>query len=141
MWRAIRLSIANVKSGAQPESYYSGGDDYYNSKKEKAPSQWRGELARELELDGAVKPEDVNPLLNGILPDGQRIHHGGGKRLRGVDLTLNAPKSVSIQALAIGDGRLIDAHERAVTVALRHAEQLAVTRDGETTGKLLIASY
>ena len=135
------LSIANVKSGAQPESYYSGGDDYYNSKKEKAPSQWRGELARELELDGAVRPEDVNPLLNGILPDGQRIHHGGGKRLRGVDLTLNAPKSVSIQALAIGDGRLIDAHERAVTVALKHAEQLAVARDGETTGKLLIASY
>ena len=62
------LSIANVKSGAQPESYYSGGDDYYNSKKEKAPSQWRGELARELELEGAVRPEDVDPLLNGILP-------------------------------------------------------------------------
>lgn len=135
------LSIANVKSGAQPESYYSGGDDYYNSKKEKAPSQWRGELAQELELEGAVRPEDVNPLLNGILPDGQHIHHGGGKRLRGVDLTLNAPKSVSIQALAIGDGRLIEAHERAVTVALRHAEQSAVTRDGEVTGKLLIASY
>lgn len=135
------LSIANVKSGAQPESYYSGGDDYYNSKKEKAPSQWRGELAKELELDGAVRPKDVNPLLNGILPDGQHIHHGGGKRLRGVDLTLNAPKSVSIQALALGDGRLIEAHERAVTVALRHAEQSAVTRDGELTGRLLIASY
>ena len=135
------LSIANVKSGAQPESYYSGGDDYYNSKKEKAPSQWRGELARELELEGAVRSEDVNPLLNGILPDGQHIHHGGGKRRRGIDLTLNAPKSVSIQALAMGDGRLIDAHERAVTVAMRHAEALAATRDGEKTSKLLIASY
>ena len=135
------LSIANVKSGAQPESYYSGGDDYYNSKKEKAPSQWRGELAKELELEGAVSPDDVNPLLNGILPDGQHIHHGGGKRLRGVDHTLNAPKSVSIQALALGDVRLIEAHERAVTIALRHAEQFAITRDGETTGKLLIASY
>ena len=135
------LSIANIKSGAQPESYYSGGDDYYNSKKEKAPSQWRGELAGELGLDGEVRSADVNPLLNGMLPDGQHIHHGGGKRLRGVDLTLNAPKSVSIQALALGDGRLIEAHERAVSVALRHAEQFAITRDGETTGKLLIASY
>jgi hypothetical protein len=48
------LSIANVKSGAQPESYYAGGDDYYNSKKEKAPSRWRGELARELGLEGPV---------------------------------------------------------------------------------------
>ena len=51
------LSIANVKSGAQPESYYSGGDDYYNSKKEKAPSQWRGELAHELELEGTIGPD------------------------------------------------------------------------------------
>ena len=135
------LSIANVKSGAQPESYYSGGDDYYNSKKEKAPSQWRGELAGELGFDGEVRSADVNHLLNGVLPDGQHIHHGGGKRLRGVDLTLNAPKSVSIQALALGDSRLIEAHERAVTVALRHAEQFAVTRDGEVTGQLLIASY
>ena len=135
------LSIANVKSGAQPESYYSGGDDYYNSKKEKAPSQWRGELAKELELEGSVGAQDVNPLMDGILPDGSRIHHGGGRRRRGTDLTLNAPKSVSIQALAIGDGRLIDAHERAVSVAMRHVETLAQTRDGESTGKLLIASY
>lgn len=135
------LSIANVKSGAQPESYYSGGDDYYNSKKENAPSQWRGELARELDLEGPVRAEEVNPLMDGILPDGSRIHHGGGKRRRGIDLTLNAPKSVSIQALAVGDGRLIDAHERAVSVAMRHVETLAQTRDGESTGKLLIASY
>lgn len=135
------LSIANVKSGAQPESYYSGGDDYYNSKKEKAPSQWRGELAQELGLEGPVRSDDVNPLMDGLLPDGTRIHHGGGKRRRGIDLTLNAPKSISIQALAVGDGRLIDAHERAVSVAMRHVETLAQTRDGEITGKLLIASY
>jgi conjugative relaxase-like TrwC/TraI family protein len=135
------LSIANVKSGAQPQSYYSGGDDYYNSKKEKAPSQWRGELAKELGLEGQVRGEDANPILDGQLPDGQRIHVGGGKRRRGIDLTLNAQKSVSIQALAVGDGRLLEAHERAVSVAMRHAETLARTRDGETTGKLLIASY
>ena len=59
------LSIANVKSGAQPESYYSGGDDYYNSKKEKAPSQWRGELAKELELEGSVGAQ-VRPATDSV---------------------------------------------------------------------------
>ncbi len=132
------LSIANVKIPCPAAKLLQRRDDYYSSKKEKAPSQWQGELAKELGLEGPVRGEDVNPILDGHLPDGQHIHVDGGKRPRGIDLTLNAPKSVSIQALAVGDGRLLKAHEHAVSMAMRHAETLRKTRNRETTGKLLI---
>ncbi len=135
------LSIANVKAGRQAEHYYSAKDDYYTAKQGKAPSQWQGQLALELKLEGEVKREDFQAMLAGLLPDGTHIHHGGAGRRGGTDLTFSAPKSVSIQALAMGDARLIAAHERSVAVALKHAEILAATRDGETTGKLLIASW
>jgi conjugative relaxase-like TrwC/TraI family protein len=50
------------------------------------------------------------------------------KHRPGYDLTFSAPKSVSMLAMLGGDKRLIDAHNRAVTVALRQVESLAATR-------------
>ncbi len=70
------------------------------------------------------------------------------KHRPGYDLTFSAPKSVSMLAMLGGDKRLIDAHNRAVTVALNQVESLASTRvkkDGvsETvlTGNLIIARF
>jgi conjugative relaxase-like TrwC/TraI family protein len=47
------------------------------------------------------------------------------KHRPGYDLTFSAPKSVSMLAMLGGDKRLIDAHNRAVTVALNQVESLA----------------
>ncbi|HEL9812700.1 TPA: conjugative relaxase, partial [Klebsiella pneumoniae] len=90
-------------------------------------------------------------LLQGKLPDGSdltRIQDGVNKHRPGYDLTFSAPKSVSMLAMLGGDKRLIDAHNRAVTVALNQVESLASTRvkrDGvsETvlTGNLIIARF
>ncbi|MEO6741660.1 MAG: MobF family relaxase, partial [Chthoniobacteraceae bacterium] len=44
------------------------------------------------------------------------------------DFTLSPPKSVSIAALAGGDERIIEAHSRAVSVAMGELEQFASTR-------------
>ncbi|MFW8183303.1 relaxase domain-containing protein, partial [Klebsiella pneumoniae] len=70
-------------------------------------------------------------LLQGKLPDGSdltRIQDGVNKHRPGYDLTFSAPKSVSMLAMLGGDKRLIDAHNRAVTVALNQVESLASTR-------------
>src|SRR3546814_19306157 len=69
--------------------------------------------------------------------------------LPGWDVTLSAPKSVSIMAEVAGDRRLIAAHGEAVRTAMAHIERhMAATRirDGgtvnrEATGNLVVASF
>ena len=90
-------------------------------------------------------------LLKGKLPDGSdltRIQDGANKHRPGYDLTFSAPKSVSVMAMLGGDKRLIDAHNRAVTEAVRQLETLAATRamtDGKSetvlTGNLIVAKF
>ncbi|WP_159307431.1 MobF family relaxase, partial [Klebsiella pneumoniae] len=85
------------------------------------------------------------------LPDGSdltRIQDGVNKHRPGYDLTFSAPKSVSMLAMLGGDKRLIDAHNRAVTEAVRQLETLAATRvmtDGKSetvlTGNLIVAKF
>jgi conjugative relaxase-like TrwC/TraI family protein len=140
------LSIANVSSSAQAAAYYEQADDYYTA--DRSPSQWSGRAAAELGLEGAVKPEDFRHMLDGTLPNGEQLHNAAAGRRGGTDLTFSAPKSVSIQALAGGDVRLLTAHETAVARALDHAETLAacrVTAEGvttrQTTGVLAVAQF
>ena len=140
------LSIANVSSSSQAASYYEQADDYYTA--DRSPSVWSGQAAEALGLEGAVKPEDFRALLDGTLPNGEQLHNAAAGRRGGTDLTFSAPKSVSIQALAGGDVRLLAAHETAVARALDHAETLAacrVTAEGvttrQTTGVLAVAQF
>ncbi len=61
--------------------------------------------------------------------DGNVLHRPGR------DVTLSAPKSVSLMALVGGDGRIVAAHDRAVTRTLAWVERNAVetrVRDKET---------
>ncbi|MFW8532601.1 MobF family relaxase, partial [Klebsiella pneumoniae] len=60
----------------------------------------------------------------------------------------SAPKSVSVMGMLGGDKRLIDAHNQAVTEAVRQLETLAATRvmtDGKSetvlTGNLIVAKF
>lgn len=90
-------------------------------------------------------------LLDGKVADQQlgTVRDGALEHRPGWDVTLSAPKSVSIMAEVAGDRRLIAAHGAAVKTALAHVEQhMAATRirDGgivtrEATGNLVIASF
>lgn len=90
-------------------------------------------------------------LLKGKLPDGSdlsRIQDGMNKHRPGYDLTFSAPKSVSVMAMLGGDKRLIEAHNQAVTEAIRQVETLAATRvmlDGKSetvlTSNLIVAKF
>ena len=127
---------------SSPTGYYLRGA---------APSMWCGTGAAGLGLAGPVDGESLASILAGRLPDGSDISDRGNRqktRRFGHDLTISAPKSVSILAMAGRDGRLLDAHDAAVQVAAEMAERwMVVARRGkggvktERTGCLLAAAY
>jgi|TARA_R110002124_G_scaffold287252_1_gene471888 conjugative relaxase-like TrwC/TraI family protein len=142
-------SVSALSSAGGAASYYEA-DDYY-AEGGLAPSEWQGEGAEALGLSGDVDREQFKDLLEGKVAgeqlgttrDGQLEHRPGW------DVTLSAPKSVSIMAEVAGDRRLIGAHTAAVKTALGFVEKhMAATRireDGnvtrEATGNLAIASF
>ena len=137
-------SIGALASSAQGASYYER-DGYYakDDPEHRAASAWFGEGAEDLGLEGPVDPETFRSVLEGRVPDGsgrqlgKRGRDGEIVHRPGRDLTLSAPKSVSLAALVGGDRRAIEAHDRAVAATLAWLEKnVAETRmsDPETGG-------
>ncbi|MEV5034552.1 relaxase domain-containing protein [Sphingobium sp. LMC3-1-1.1] len=142
-------SVSALTSSAQAASYYEA-DDYY-AEDGLSPSEWQGQGADALGLSGEVDRDQFRDLLDGRVGD-QRLgtfRDGQLEHRPGWDVTLSAPKSVSIMAEVAGDRRLIAAHGKAVKTAMAHVEKhMAATRirDGgtvarEATGNLIVASF
>ncbi len=135
-------SIGAVAAPAQGASYYER-DGYYakDDPEHSAASAWAGRGAEELGLKGPVDPDTFRAVLEGKVPDGsdtrlgRRGRDGSIEHRPGRDLTLSAPKSVSLAALVGGDARAVEAHDRAVARTLAWFEKnVAETRmkDPET---------
>ena len=135
-------SIGAVAAPAQGASYYEK-DGYYakDDPEHREASGWAGRGAEELGLTGPVDPEIFRAVLEGKVPDGSGTEPRAARQGRrnphrpGRDLTLSAPKSVSLAALVGGDARVVDAHDRAVARTLAWFEKnVAETRmkDPET---------
>jgi conjugative relaxase-like TrwC/TraI family protein len=150
--RGASLMVASVSAltnSAQASSYYEA-DDYYAGDG-LSPSEWQGKGAEALGLSSDVDRDQFRDLLDGKVADQQLGTTRDGKleHRPGWDVTLSAPKSVSIMAEVAGDRRLIAAHGAAVKTALAHVERhMAATRvrDGgavnrQATGNLVIASF
>ncbi len=124
-------SIGAVAAPSQGVSYYER-DGYYakDDPDHRAASAWAGRGADALGLSGPVDPDVFTAILEGRVPDGPRLGRSGkdGELLHrpGRDLTLSAPKSVSLAALVGGDARVAEAHGRAVTRTLAWVEARAV---------------
>ena len=135
-------SIGAIASPAQGITYYER--DGYHAKDDPAhrdASAWFGKGAKALGLEGPVDPDTFKDVLAGEVPDGTgrrlgrrdkegHVHHRPGR-----DVTLSAPKSVSLAALIGGDGRVVAAHDRAVTRTLAWTEANVVEtrmKDPET---------
>ncbi|QRM19934.1 relaxase domain-containing protein [Dechloromonas sp. TW-R-39-2] len=136
------IRCTNV-AARQAESYYSR-DDYYTQ--DNPPASWYGKGAAALGLSEDNADRLFGDLLRGKLPNGEEIPGGqGGKHRAGTDLTISAPKSVSIAALVYADARVTEAHNAAVRAALDAAEKRIQARmvgpDGKTitvdTGNLI----
>lgn len=143
-------TVSALSSSAQAASYYEA-DDYY-ADGGVSPSEWQGEGARLLGMSDEVDREVFRELLDGKLPDGQQLGTSRSGKIEhrpGWDVTMSAPKSVSIMAEIAGDRRLIAAHDAAVKTALAFAERhAAATRvrvdssvERQQTGNLAVASF
>ncbi|MBU6394100.1 MAG: relaxase domain-containing protein [Sphingomonadales bacterium] len=143
-------TIGAIGSSAAASSYYEA-DDYY-ADGGISPSAWQGEGARALGLKGEVDRDTFRAMLDGTLPGGQQLgtmREGERQHRPGWDVTLSAPKSVSIMAEVAGDRRLVTAHASAVQAALayaeRHAAATRIREDGgverKATDNLVIASF
>ena len=133
-------SIGKIVSSAQGVSYYER-DGYYarDDPAHREASAWAGKGSQALGLSGAVDPENFTAVLEGKVPGGSQlgrrdkdgnIHHRPGR-----DVTLSAPKSVSLAALVCGDHRIVTAHDKAVQRTLAWIEANAIEtrmRDAST---------
>lgn len=145
------LSFKAVTSSGGASEYFENTDDYY-AKDDGHKGVWQGEGAKKLELEGKVDKNDFKKLLDGYLTTtGEKIRKhktSNNKDRKGIDFTLSAPKSVSIQALVNGDERVLRAHDEAVKSTMEAMEKLAVARRKEKgmsfrehTNNLVIASF
>src|SRR5450756_1075692 len=113
-------TVGALTSAGQAASYYEA-DDYY-AEGGLAPSEWFGEGAADLGLVGEVDRTQFREMLEGRIGDRQlgTMREGKVEHRPGWDITLSAPKSVSIMAEVAGDKRLLAAHAAATRVALGH---------------------
>ena len=108
----------------------SGGGDYYarTGDEHRKASHWRGAGAAALKLRGHIGPEAFRQVLEGCVPGTDirlgRVRDGAHEHRPGVDITLSAPKSVSLEALLPGRGnaRAMRAHNAAVRATLDFIE-------------------
>src|SRR5215472_7225909 len=154
------LTIRAMSNGEGYAAKHLAHSDYY-AEGERVVGQWRGRGAQLLGLSGEVQPEHFEAVREGLDPfsgeflrqrrSADRIAadgsiHSHGRNL--YDFTFSAPKSVSIVAELSGDRRLVEAHQNAVTEALRELESYAATgvrrnraSHDRTTGNLVLAVY
>jgi conjugative relaxase-like TrwC/TraI family protein len=122
------LSLAKLSGSPSVAAYYldviaNGRDDYYLAAGE-SPGQWVGSAAPMLGLSGPIDPDAFRAVLDGCHPDtGERL---AARRVQGFDLTLSAPKSVSV-LWGLGDRRVasevLAAHDAATAAAVRYFEE------------------
>lgn len=103
-------------------SVADGVEDYFMGAGE-APGVWHGAWAGRLGLDGVVEPDDLRALVEGRRPGSDEALLGGMKEreVKALDLTLSAPKSVSV-LWAFGDA----ATSSEVSIAVASAASTAM---------------
>ena len=140
------LSVASVKSASGAATYFAK-DDYYTAEHSSEATAWGGIGAAEVGLKGEVTKEAFEKILNGELPDGEKVGQVQNRQ-HGVDMTFSMPKSASIMAYVAGDERVLAAHMTAVKNTMVWVEQKFAegrsyerTKSGEPvrTGNLVYA--
>ena len=160
------LSISQPLSAGQARTYhareFASSEQNYWSRDQQGHSEWRGRLAGEWGLAGAVGAEHFARLSEGQHPhtEAQLVRHQTAKTYDGKfgrevtsvehragwDATFSAPKSLSLTALVGGDDRVRVAHRESVRSALSELERYTQARIGnvrapETTGKFAAATF
>ncbi|MDP3704446.1 MAG: MobF family relaxase [Legionellaceae bacterium] len=141
------LSIKPLDSAKDSHDYYMKAVAYYQS--DSTATQWLGSCKSYLNLEGSIDSSTFLSLLQGHLPNGQKLQNPQGEHRPGVDMTFSAPKSVSILVGLGAAPELMKFHDDAVKHAISHIEkefaEARVRQNGqmthEKTGNLLIAAF
>lgn len=125
----IERYVRNLRSQMAVEHEAKLANGYYQDKG--SPSEWFGKGAEMAGLSGEVETEELIRVLKAEGFDRQtKVFKDDEKEQRmAVDFTFSPSKSVSIAALALGDDRLIDAHDESLKVTLEFLQKyMATTR-------------
>ena len=160
------LTISKPLSSTQAQTYhakeFTAAEQNYWKQEDTIQGEWRGKLAEEFGLYGAVGALEFSRLAEGQHPatGEQLVRHRAVHEYKtedgrtvtpvehraGWDATFSAPKSVSLTALVGGDNEVREAHRKAVAFALSELEHYTQARIGgnhapETTGQLVAATF
>jgi conjugative relaxase-like TrwC/TraI family protein len=159
------LPISKPLSAGQAQTYqkeFTAREQNYWSQQGVIAGEWRGQVAAQFGLAGAVSAEDFARLSQGQHPQTEEqlvrqrasyeYQDAEGKTIKtmeyraGWDATFSAPKSVSLTALVGGDARVREAHRESARVALDQLEHYTQARirgnhPAETTGKFVAAKF
>ena len=129
------VATVTALGAAQSTVHYFERDGYYarDDPEHRRASFWHGRGAAALGLRGHVRPKRFEAVLAGHVPHtGIRLgrkRDGEHQHRPGLDVTLSAPKSVSLEALVFGERRVVRAHDAAVRETLDWVEaELLQTR-------------
>ena len=134
-------TVTSLTSAAVTTRYFERDGYYAKADPEhRKASRWHGEGAAALGLGRHVAPSRFEAVLAGAVPGTDitlgRIRDGKREHRPGLDVTLQAPKSVSLAALVSGDGRIVRAHDEAVRATLDFVEgNLLVVRQWDRERK------
>ena len=121
-------NLNDLASTAMTVEYFAE-EGYYakNDPRQRRASFWHGRAARALGLPKHVSPRRFERILLGHVPGTDirlgRVRDGEHQHRPGIDLTLSAPKTVSLEALLYGDRRVLGAHDAAVKATLDWLEE------------------
>jgi len=128
------LGISSISSAGATADYFAK-DNYYSLEKSEQSSQWFGKGSKNLNLQGTVKSNELQNVLEGKV--GESVL-GKGEHNAGRDFTFSMPKSASILALVGGDRRISSAYLNAVKEGMSYVENnLIVTRQRDDKGNRL----
>ena len=129
------VATVTALGAAQSTVHYFERDGYYakNDPEHRRASFWHGRGAAALRLRGYVRPKRFEEVLAGYVPHTDirlgRKRDGEHQHRPGLDLTLCAPKSASLEGLVFGERRVVRAHDAAVRETLDWVEaELLQTR-------------
>ena len=117
------------------ENYYTQGESFTNS-------EWLGKAADVQGLSGQIKEQDFLNAYSSLDPEGnplrkQQQYKKSSHRYNrpGTDVTLSAPKSVSVAALVYQDQKILEAHKAAVRSTMKYVENNCIFYQTKQQGK------
>ncbi len=121
--------VNRLGSSAASVHYFEQEGGYYarNDPEHRRASRWHGAGAAALRLKGRVGARRFREVLDGRVPKtdirlGKRTREGETEHEPGHDITLSAPKSVSLEGLLWGRDDVVRAHDGAVRATLDYIE-------------------